>query len=132
MARYDKYDGKVGGFREALAVAWTSADVGKIFGVSRNSSGLIVKGGADAAAIIGVVIVNRAMQANEIVDVMFAGEIADFTTLDDGATATIAGTKYYAAFATGIITATATNNKLIGQLGQKDGRDRLNVRVALA
>lgn len=131
MPRYDRFKDDTGGFRAALAAAWSSSDVGKIFGVSINSSGKVVKGGADAAAICGVVIVTEAKIIGDIVDVMTAGQIADFITLADGSTATIAGTKYYAIPGTGVLTATATSNKLVGTLLEKDGRDRFIVRVAM-
>lgn len=128
--RYDKYQGDDGGgFRARVAEAWTSTEVGKIFGVSINSAGKVVRGGA-ATAIVGIVIVQGPKAINDVVDVMRMGEVADVLTLNDGTTATTAGTVYYADATTGAITATATSNKRIGQMLEKDGRDRLLVWVA--
>lgn len=126
-ARYDKTNG-IGVFRAKLNVAWTSADVGKVIGVSINGSGRLVKGGA-ATAVVGVVTIREAKNAGDTVDVMDRGEIADFLFLNDGTTATIAGTVYYADAATGDMTATATSNKRVGQLLETaDGVTRLIVR----
>jgi hypothetical protein len=129
LARYDKYDGKSGGFRAKLNAAWSSADVKKVIGVSINGSGRIVKGGA-ATAIVGVVVIGEAKAAGDVVDVMTSGEIVDFFLLNDNSTATVAGTVYYADAATGDLTATATSNKRVGQLLETvDGVSRLIVRV---
>lgn len=130
-SRYDKYSPRAGGFRAKLNAAWGAADIGKVIGVSINGTGRLVKGGA-ATAIMGVVIINEAKNAGDSVDVMTHGEIADFTLLNDNATATIAGTVYYADNVTGDMTATATANKRVGQLLEKDGVDRLVVRVVQA
>lgn len=127
-ARIDKYDPISGGFRAALAAAWTSSDIGKVYGVGLDTNGKVVKG-AGNTGIQGVVCISKAMAAGDIVDVMTNGELADVAYLNDGSTATTAGTLYYADVTTGAITATATANKKIGFLGPKDGRDRLIVRV---
>lgn len=96
MGRYDKYDGKVGGFRAVLAADWAVADLNKIFGVGLDSSGRVVKG-AGQTGVIGVIILTKARKAGEIVDVMTNGEIVEFgptfgtAGVDFGA----AGTAYY-------------------------------------
>lgn len=125
MARFDKFEPFAGNPRAKLNAAILAADVGKIQGVSINASGRVVIGGAAVADIIGVICAVRPMDAGEVIDVMKIGEMADFDLLADGVTATIAGTKYYAAFATGIVTATNTG-KLVGQMVEKG---RLVVQV---
>lgn len=130
-ARYDKYDPISGGFRAQLAAAWTSSDVGKVWAVGLNTSGKVVKG-AGNSGVLGVLIIHEAKAINDTVDVMTAGELADFAFLNDGVTATIAGTAYYGDVTTGAITATATANKKLGTMIEKDGRDRFLVRVAPA
>lgn len=82
MARYDKYDPKVGGFRAHLAADWTDpADLGKVWPVGLNSSGLVVKG-AGNTGIVGVLVITRKMKAGEEpVDVMTSGEIVEFPTI---------------------------------------------------
>jgi hypothetical protein len=105
VSRYDKYEPKGGGFRAKLAVAWSSTDVGKVWGVGLNGSGQVVKG-AGATGIIGVLVVNQAMAAGDVVDVMTDGEIADFT-LQNG-TAAAAGTRYFGVAADGTFSTTAT------------------------
>lgn len=134
--RYDKYDPISGGFRARVAEAWNdtgvqaTTHVGKIFGVSLNSSGRVVRGGADASAIVGVVIVQEAKSIGDVVDVMTAGEIADVFTLNDGTTATVPGVVWVNPAAPGNIgQGTLDTNKAIGRLLEKDGRDRLVVRV---
>lgn len=112
MSRFDKYDGKVGGFRARLKVAITSADVGKIQAVSIESgTGLVVIGGATGDLIAGVIVPVRPMAANEPIDVMTAGEIGDATAT--GGTALTAGAKVYA-HSTGVVDNSATASLLIG------------------
>lgn len=131
-ARMDKVDPISGSFRGRLAAAWPSSDKGLIYGVGLNSSGQLVKG-AGASGIVGVVcLASDGAAAGQMVDVMTHGEIADMHFLNDGTTATIAGTVYYADATTGVPTVTATSNKKIGVLLEKDTRDRLIVRVGLA
>lgn len=109
MSRYDKYEPKGGGFRAALAVAWDSTDVGKMWAVGLNSSGRVVKG-AGQTGIVGVCIVNKAQAIGDIVDVMTDGEIADFTLQNGSAAA--AGTRYYGVAADGTFSTTATGTPL--------------------
>lgn len=127
MARYDKYDPIGGGFRAASAIAWTSADLGKIFAVGLNSSGQVVKG-AGNTGVIGVVVVTEAKAIGAIIDVMYDGEIVE-ATMSDGTTALTAGTAYYAVDATGLLSATATSQRKIGFTVETT---RLIVKVATA
>lgn len=102
MARYDKYGPKTGGFRAPLNAAWNAtsgpagvSDLNRVIVVGLNANGRVVKA-TTAAAAVGVVVVNRAMNAGEIVDVMTNGEIVELDLNDiQGATAPVAGTKYY-------------------------------------
>lgn len=110
--RYDKYDPVSGGFRAPLNAAIVSADVGKVLGVSINTSGKVVIGGAAIADIVGVICAVRAMAANEIIDVMTAGEITDATYSGGGATAT--GDRVYAA--TDGNTSTTNTGALVGRV----------------
>jgi hypothetical protein len=129
-ARYDKYDPISGGFRAPLnaAMAYTPSneatnDVGKVWAVGLTASGRVVKG-AGATGVIGVLVVNQAMAAGETVDVMTAGEIADFTLHDGNAAA--AGTVYYGVPGDGTLSSTATSNV---RLGHTVEASRLVVRV---
>lgn len=80
MARYDKYDPKVGGFRAFLAVDWLLADINKVVPVGLDVNGHVVKG-AGQTGIKGVLILTRViLAADEPVDVMTAGEIVEFPT----------------------------------------------------
>jgi len=133
MARFDKYDPISGGFRGKLKVAFavaTALDKERVFGVSiEAATGLIVIGGA-TTAIIGVVNIREAKAAGDFVDVMTSGEIADMFFLNDGSTATVLGTVYYADAATGAITATSTSNKRVAQrVVDTPDKGRMIVRV---
>lgn len=111
MSRFDKYEGRVGGFRAKLNAAILSADVGKIQAVSINGSGNVVIGGATGDLIVGVIVPVRPMAALEPIDVMTAGEIGDATAT--GGAALTAGTKVYA-HSTGVVDNSATASLLIG------------------
>jgi hypothetical protein len=115
VARYDKYNPFVGNFRAPLLADWTTANLNKIVGVSLNSSGQVVVGGA-AANIIGVVILTKVRKAGAIVDVMKHGEIveADVFGVANTASGLTAGQKVYADNVTGAATLTATSNALVG------------------
>jgi hypothetical protein len=88
VARYDKYDPKVGGFRAFLAVDWTNtADLNKVWPVGLDVNGHVVKGGGQTG-VVGVLILTRKMlAADEPVDVMTSGEIVEFPTANAGAPA---------------------------------------------
>lgn len=77
FSRFDKYNGFVGGFRAALnaAMSATGDDIGKIQGVSINSSGRVVIGAAAETQIIGLICPVKVMSAGDIIDVMTSGEI---------------------------------------------------------
>lgn len=133
-SRYDKYDPKSGGFRARLAAAWNYVapvggveqagnSVAKVFAVGLDANGRVVKG-AGNTGILGVCVVNRAMNAGEVVDVMTGGEIVEFT-LHDGTSAN-AGTTYYGVPASGALSTTATGNV---RLGATVEASRLVVRV---
>jgi hypothetical protein len=134
IARFDKYGPVTGGFRAKLKVAitvTTAADREKVFGVSiEAATGLLLLGGA-ATAIRGVINVRESKAAGDMVDVMTHGELADFNFLNDGTTATVLGTPYYADNVTGALTATTTSNKQVGVMvaDSVTGRNRLVVRV---
>jgi len=116
MARYDKYNPYGGGFRAPLAVAWDAADAGKPYGVGINGQGAIVKG-AGTSGIVGVLILTKAYPAGTVVDVMKFGEITEFapTATAPGTGSGAAGTEYYAAAATGVISsATAAGSQYVG------------------
>ena len=112
MARYDKYDPKAGGFRAPVAVAVTSADFGKPFGVGIDANGRVVKG-AGTSGVVGVMINTKAKAVGDIVDVMTHGEIVE-ATLSDGTTAIAAGVPGYAVPASGLLSVTATANWRLG------------------
>ena len=107
--RYDKYDGRVGGFRGPLAAAWSSSDVGKMFAVGIDSNGKVAKG-AGQTGIIGVCVVNEAKAIGDVVDVMTDGEIVDFTLQNGSAAA--AGTRYFGVAADGTFSTTNTGTRL--------------------
>lgn len=113
MARYDKYDGKAGGFRALLAEAITATSgasstnqIGIPLGVGLNSSGNVVRG-AGATGVIGVLVVDSAKAIGNAVDVMTNGEIVD---LDEAAFDP--GVIYYAVAGTGVINTTNTGARV--------------------
>jgi hypothetical protein len=89
VARYDKYDPISGGFRAPLAAAWTvaSGDIGVPRAVTLDGNGRVVKVAAVDTAE-GVVVLDSAKNAGDVVDVMTAGEIVEMSGL-------AAGTTYY-------------------------------------
>lgn len=123
MPRFDKYEPRAGGFRAKLFAALTSSDVGKVWAVGLDSNGLVVKG-AGNTGIRGVICAVRAMAANEPIDVMTDGEIADFTLQNGSAAA--AGTVYYGVAADGTFNTTNTGTRL----GYTAEASRLIVRAA--
>lgn len=137
MSRFDKYDPISGGFRGKLKAALTistPADKEKLWYVSiEAATGLVVVGGAIAStAVRGLINVRESKAAGDIVDIMTHGEIINFNFLNDGVTATILGTPYYAdnTAGGGGLTATTTTNKQVGLLVADSvaGRNRLVVR----
>jgi hypothetical protein len=117
MARFDKTEPHVGLFRAPLGVALTYSQRDTALAVSLNGSGQLTLGGASP---LGVIIATSALPSStagataiknigDIMDVMTAGEIVDQTV-----PALTAGVKVYSDAATGVLTATATANKLVG------------------
>lgn len=126
MARYDKYDPMVGGYRAPLAADWSSNDVGRPFGVGMNSSGQVVKGNGNTG-ITGILILTKVRKAGDIVDVMTAGEIIEWDPVTAG-TAGVAGTPYFADATTGAITVTSATGKT--KVGVTAEATRIIVRTA--
>jgi hypothetical protein len=101
MARIDKTESAVGVVRAALAADVVEADFGKIFGVGLNASGRVVKG-AGTTGVIGVINPDRlTRKAGKIIDIFKLGDFVECEGL-------VAGTKYYAAAADGVISTTNT------------------------
>jgi hypothetical protein len=112
MSRFDKYDPYDGGFRARLNAAITSSDVGKIFAVTINTSGKVVRTGISAAADIrGVIVPTEPMAVGAAIDVMTDGEIAE-ATFTVG-TAFTSGVIVYAHL-DGTVDVTATAGKAVG------------------
>lgn len=88
LARYDKYEPNVGGYRAPLAADWLDADLNKVCPVSLNATGQVLKGTAGQSGFSGVVVLTKKRYAGQIVDVMTSGEIVELTGL-------AAGTSYY-------------------------------------
>jgi len=127
MPRYDKYEPYAGGFRGTLAAAIDAEDSFTAFGVGLDNDGHVVLG-AGTTGILGVLVAHGAKRAGDVVDVMTAGEIVEFTAdgTPDG-TAASPGTVYYADPSDGDISSTNTG-KAVG-FYTDDGR--LVVRVAV-
>lgn len=111
MARFDKYNPHVGGFRAPLAAALSIADVGIVRAVSIDSSGRAAIGGAAQTAISGLICPVRAMAAGEPIDVMTAGEMEEAT--ETAGTAFTLGLPVFA-HADGTVDDTATNGVPVG------------------
>lgn len=83
MARYDKYDPISGGFRAPLAADWADNQKATPFAVVLDGSGRVVKVAA-ADTALGVLVIDSAKSAGDIVDVMTSGEIVDVAGLAAG------------------------------------------------
>jgi hypothetical protein len=118
VARYDKYDGKVGGFRAPLAADWDADAVGVPTGVGLDANGRIVAG-AGNTGIKGVLVIDYPMNAGDVVDTMTDGEIVDCTGL-------AAGTSYFADGAAGAVGTDNTDT----YVGHTVEAQRLIVRAA--
>lgn len=126
MARIDKYDGKVGGFRAKLGWAPVAAEVGDIIGVTINGSGLAVKAAAGTAD--AVVCMSSLLAQNDPIDCMTAGEIVDVTN-NDNVTGRAAGVEMFAG-AAGAVTNTGPGAGVNGvRIGRFIEDWRLVVRV---
>jgi len=130
MARFDKYDPVSGGFRAKLNAALLAANVGKVYGVSINTSGRVVVGGAAVTDVLGVICPTQPMAAGDVIDVMTSGEITEFAYTAGGAAAS--GDRAYAAIADGALTTTNTG-RLLGRVVPGTGTDmRLVVRAVVS
>lgn len=117
MARYDKYDGMVGGFRAPLAAATADGDEFTLHGVGLDANGRVVLGSGNTG-VIGAYIAHGKKNIGDIVDVMTDGEIVE---VEDQT----AGTAVYGA-ADGTLSAVNTDT----YLGHTVEATRLVVRVA--
>jgi hypothetical protein len=126
MSRFDKYEPFAGGFRAKLNAAIPSANAGKIYAVSLNTSGRVVIGASAIADVRGLICPTQAMDAGAAIDVQTDGEIAD-ATMTSG-TAFAAGLPVYAHL-DGTVDQTATAGKAMGWTVELD---RLVVRCANA
>jgi hypothetical protein len=115
MARFDKYESATGGFRAALAAAYTGSPNPIAVGLDVN--GRVVPG-AGQTGICGVICQPKNRAAGERIDVMVDGEIVECTGL-------AAGTLYYANLSTGVLQTGAT----IAAVGFTVEADRLHVRT---
>lgn len=119
MARYDKYEPYANGFRALIAADFTDPDDFKVpFGVGLNADGLVVLGNG-TTGIVGILILTGKKKAGAVVDVMTGGEVVDFGG--------VAGTKYYAAAADGVINSTSAAGKTL--VGFTAEASRLIVRT---
>jgi hypothetical protein len=133
MARIDKYDPIVGGFRADVAVDVLDADLGKLYAYGLDSTGKAVKG-AGQSGIMGVWVFNdkpgRVGPLREVSrqDIMKIGCVTDFgpTSGTPGVTFGVAGTKYFADAVTGAISTTAGGV----YVGATVEPDRLEVNVS--
>lgn len=115
MARYDKYEPNVGGFRALLEDAWLEANIGIVLGSSLNASGRVILTGGQTGWV-GVLVMDRTRPAGHSVDTMTFGEIVDVEGL-------VAGTVYYVQ-ADGTVSDVVTRYKV----GHTVEADRLVVR----
>jgi hypothetical protein len=132
MARVDKYDPIIGGFRADVAVDVLDADLGKLYAYGLDSTGKAVKG-AGQSGCMGVWVFNdkpgRVGPLKEVArqDIMRNGCICDFgpTSGVPGTNFGVAGTAYYADPATGAISATKASGAYY--VGATVEPDRLEV-----
>lgn len=122
MSRFDKYDGKDGGFRALLNAAFSTLDT--VRGVSLNASGRVVIGSGGQSGTVGVICTGSAKAAGDVIDVMTDGEIIDVPGLD-------AGTVYFVDATTGALT-NDDNTGANTRVGHTVEADRLIVRLGRA
>lgn len=99
MARYDKYDPVGGGCRAPLHAAHAKTTPGNPIAVGLNASGRVVDG-AGNTGIIGIMVLDSAREAGDIVDIMQDGEVVEMTGLTAGTVITADNT-------TGVLAVTA-------------------------
>lgn len=102
MARVDKTESAVGVVRAPLAGAWTGSATPKGFGIDANGRAVPGEG---QSGVLGVVCQPKSKNAGDIIDIIKLGDLLEF--------AGVAGTKYYAAAADGVISTTNTG-KFVG------------------
>lgn len=127
MSRFDKVENRAGSFRAPLAAALASADVGKIYAVSIDSTGRAVIGGPAVTAISGLICPVRVASAGDIVDVMTGGEIEE-ATMTSGTAFTLGAPVF--AHADGTVDNTAGSGVPVGITVAR--ADRLVVRTSPA
>lgn len=95
MARIDKYESRIGGFRANLAADW--AGQAAPIAVSLDGSGRVVVGAIAAGGLnaVGILCKPDAAKAGTPVDIMTSGELVEVGL--------VAGTMYYAATTTGAL-----------------------------
>ena len=119
MANIDKYEPLSGGHRAPLAVAINGADLRVPLAVGLDGNGRVVKGSGNTG-VIGVLVLTKAKNVGDIVDVMQDGEIVEVDGL-------VAGTRYY-----GVPDGTVADTDNAGanvSLGWTVEADRLVVRM---
>lgn len=99
MARFDKYEPHVGGFRAPLAADRAKTSAGNPLAVGLDANGRVVAG-AGNTGILGLLVLTQDKKTGDIVDVMTSGEIVEMITVAAGSVVT-------AADATGVVDATA-------------------------
>jgi hypothetical protein len=125
MARIDKYDPVDGGFRAPLNADHAKTTPGNPIAVGLNASGRVVDG-AGNTGITGILVLDSARLAGDIVDVMSDGEMVEMVGLTAGTVITADNT-------TGVLAVTAPGagrtrigwtveaSRLIARLGRVTG-----------
>lgn len=124
--RFDKYDPVDGGFRAQLNAALTSANVGKIYAVSINSSGRAVIGGTATTDLRGIICPTEPMAAGAAIDCMTDGDISDSVTTTGGVA--LGNNDVLYAHTDGTIDAVATAGKAVGFVVNGPGPKRIVIR----
>jgi hypothetical protein len=140
VSRFDKTQSAIGNFRAPLNAAWNATsgpagvtDLNRVTCVALNGTGKLIRA-TTAISCVGVIVVTRPKNATEIEDVMTSGEIVELDLNDiQGATAPVAGTKYYFDATAGRLSSTAPGVGAIGfYVGTTVEAGRLVVRAGLA
>lgn len=117
MATIDKYEPVGGGHRALLGFAVAGADLRTPIAVGLDANGRVQRGTANTG-VIGVLVLTKAKNVGDVVDIMQDGEIVEVEGL-------VAGTRYYGDGATGVL---GTDNTDV-PLGWTVEADRLVVRM---
>jgi hypothetical protein len=140
VSRFDKTQSAIGNFRAPLNAAWNATsgpagvtDLNRVTCVALNGTGKLIRA-TTAVSCVGIIVVTRPKNAGDIEDVMTSGEVVELDASDiQGATAPVAGTKYYFDTTAGRLTATAPVAAAIGfYVGTTVEAGRLVVRAGLA